>query len=169
MDIFLRGLTEQYLDKILQDGEMTTVSALLDSIESREVSRDCFLMGYVMGAASSQFRGYSMAIHNRPPTEEELENIQELLLKRLPIVGEKIVEPVVLKKVEKRPPKLKVEHKERPVESDIKEEETTEIPLKTVATIDETKETDGSERFSFKVKTRKKPVDTIFGIPIEAT
>jgi len=168
MDIFLRGLTEQYLDRILQDGEMTAVSALLDSIESREVSRDCFLMGYVMGAASSQFRGYSMAIHHRPPTEEELENIQMLLLKRLPIVGEKAVEPVVRKKVEK-PPKPAVERREKPVESDAEEEETTEIPLKTVATIDETNETDGTERFSFKVKTRKKPVDTIFGIPIQAT
>jgi len=169
MDIFLRGLTEQYLDRILQDGEMTAVSALLDSVDSREISKDCFLMGYVMGAASSQFRGYSMAIHNRPPTEEELENIQELLLQRLPIVGEKVVEPVVHKKVVKKPPKPKVEHKERPVESEVKEEETTEVSLKTVATIDETSKTDSSERFSFQVKTRKKPVDTIFGIPIQAT
>lgn len=168
MDIFLRGLTEQYLDRILQDGEMNSVSALLDSMDSREVSRDCFLMGYVMGAASSQFRNYSMAIHHKPPTEEELENIQMLLLKRLPI-GEKTVEPVVHQKAEKKPPKPVFEKKETPVESDVKEEETPEVSLKTVATIDDENETGGSERFSFQVKTRKKPVDTIFGIPIQAT
>ena len=166
MDVLLRGLFELQIDDMQDESMIQEYSVLLTELGIPEESRSCFLRGYIAGSTRSRLNASSLAMSNRPLNGEEIEVFSEVLGRRMDEILEKIldrgIENLVKegKGVEGPRPEVSGEYEgETP-----HEEESEEIPLRTVATIGNLGVEE--EKFSFKTSGTKKSSPTILGIPV---
>ena len=165
MDVVLRGLSELQIDDMLAQSLIHEYSGLLRELGIPEESRRFFLMGYVAGSARSRLNATSLAMSNRPLNGNEIEVFSEVIGRRMNDILEKLLDQGIENYakeetvIDESLPEASGEYEET-----LYEEKTTEIPLKTVATIGNLEVEE--EKFSFKISGRKKNAPTILGVPI---
>ena len=165
MDVLLRGLCELQIDDMLAESLTHEYSGLLMELGIPEDSRSFFLMGYIAGSARSRLNASSLAISNRPLNGDEIEVFSDVLGRRINDILEKDLDQEIEKytkeerEIEEPRPEVSNEYEETP-----DEEDSDEVPLKTVATIGNLEVEE--EKFSFKISGRKKSSPTILGIPV---
>ena len=165
MDVLLRGLCELQIDDMLAESLTHEYSGLLVELDIPEDSRSFFLMGYIAGSARSRLNASSLAISNRPLNGDEIEVFSDVLGRRINDILEKVLGQEIEKvtkegsEIEEPRPEVSNEYEETP-----DEEDSDEVPLKTVATIGNLEIEE--EKFSFKISGRKKSSPTILGIPV---
>ena len=165
MDVLLRGLCELQIDDMLAESLTHEYSGLLVELDIPEDSRSFFLMGYIAGSARSRLNASSLAISNRPLNGDEIEVFSDVLGRRINDILEKVLGQEIEKvtkegsEIEEPRPEVSNEYEETP-----DEEDSDEVPLKTVATIGNLEVEE--EKFSFKISGRKKSSPTILGIPV---
>ncbi len=165
MDVLIRGLCELQIDDLLDESMIHEYSGLLMELAIPEEARSCFLMGYIAGCARSRLNASSLSMSNRPLNGGEIEVFSGVLGRRMDEILGRVLDQGIenLAKEEsgvgEPRPEVGGEYEEAP-----DEEESEEVPLRTVATIGNLEVEEG--KFSFKVSGRKKSAPTILGIPV---
>ncbi len=165
MNALFRGLCELQIDDMPVESLTHDYSELIRELGIPEESRSFFLMGYVAGSARSRLNATSLAISNRALNGDEIEVFSEVMGRRMNDILEKILDQEIENfaneeiMIEAPRPEVSGEYEET-----FDEEEITEVPLKTVATIGEPEVEE--EKFSFKISGRKKNASIILGIPV---
>jgi len=166
LDVLLRGLFELQIDDMQDESMIQEYLGLLTELGIPEESRSCFLRGYIAGSTRSRLNASSLAMSNRPLNGEEIEVFSEVLGRRMDEILEKILDQGIenmtkeRKGIEEPRPEVRDEYEEETPD----EEDSGEVPLRTVATIGNRE--DEEEKFSFKTSGRKKSAPTILGIPV---
>jgi hypothetical protein len=168
MDILIRGLCEQYIDYRLEEREIREVRDLIDSIEL-PVSKDDVLLGFFLGAASSQLRNFILAVYNRVPEEAEIEHYRKVLMRRAPEIIARIISLPPVDESGDTPedyPQIIYDDEEE-MGQETEEPIISEIELSPVATLDDSEGSGESMKFSFQSRSVKKPVAAVLGIPVK--
>lgn len=168
MDILIRGLCEQYIDYRLEEREIREVRDLIDSIEF-PVSKDDVLLGFFLGATSSQLRNLILAVYNRVPEQAEIEFYRKVLMRRAPEIITRIISLPPAGEGGDTPedyPQIMYDvAEERGQEAE--EPIISEIELSPVATLDDSEGSGEGMKFSFQSRSVKNPVAAVLGIPIK--
>lgn len=161
MDILTRGLCEQYIDYKLKESEIMEVKDLIDSIEL-PLSTNDVLLGFFLGAASSQLKNFTMTVYNRVPEKAEIERYRKILVRRAPEIVARLINRAPIDEHQQAIVEDPVE-----IELEINESTISEIKLSPVATINDSDDSRKSKKFSFQSKSVNKPVTSVLGIPIK--
>ena len=168
MDILIRGLCEQYIDYRLEEREIREVRDLIDSIEL-PMSKDDVLLGFFLGAASSQLRNFILAVYNRVPEEAEIEHYRKVLMRRAPEIMARIISLPPVDESGDAPedyPQIMYDDGEEMAQN-AEEPIISEIELSPVATLDDSQGSGERRKFSFQSTSVKKPVAAVLGIPVK--
>jgi len=143
MDPFMRGVIEQYIDRMLLEDGMQKARDLVAIMDLTETSQEEMALGVFLGTVYSYANEHFLKTYNRYPDDSELEEYRLIIQNRAQEfkskfrLGPQIQEPM------------------EPEETSGDElDETTEEPQ------------EEDEKFSFDSKADKEPVTTILGIPI---
>ena len=143
MDPFVRGVIEQYIDRMLLEGEMQKVRDLVAIMDLPETSQEEIALGVFLGNVYSYANEHFLKTYHRYPDDSELDEYRLIMQNRATEFKSKFqLEPKTQEPVEPR---------EAP-EDELKE--ATEEPQVEVT------------KFSFDSKADREPVTTILGIPI---
>ncbi len=143
MDPFMRGVIEQYIDRMLLEDGMQKARDLVAIMDLTETSQEEMALGVFLGTVYSYANEHFLKTYNRYPDDSELEEYRLIIQNRAQEFKSKfrldpqIQEPIEPKEV-----------------SEDELEENTEEPQ------------EEDEKFSFDSKADKEPVTTILGIPI---
>lgn len=142
MDPFVRGVIEQYIDRMLLEDEMQKVRDLVAIMDLPETSQEEMALGVFLGTVYSYANEHFLKTYNRYPDDSELEEYRLIMQNRAQEFKSKFqLEPQI----------------QEPVEPEEISEEEPEVI---------TKEPQEEDKFSFDSKADKEPVTTILGIPI---
>jgi len=143
MDPFVRGVIEQYIDRMLLEDEMQKARDLVAIMDFPETSQEEMALGVFLGTVYSYANEHFLKMYNRYPDDSELDEYRLIMQSRaLEFKSKFQLEPQI----------------QEPMEP----EETSEDEHDETA--NEPQEED--EKFSFDSKADKEPVTTILGIPI---
>jgi hypothetical protein len=177
LDILTRGLCEHYIDLKLKESEIREVRDFIDSIEL-PLSTEDVLLGFFLGAASSQLKNYTMTVYNRVPEKAEIEHYRKILVRRAPEIVARLINLAPIDEwdtdiIEDENKDIIDEHQqtivEDPSEIALETDESTisVIKLSPVATINDSDDSRKNIKFSFQSKSVQKPVASVLGIPIK--
>ena len=142
MDPFVRGVIEQYIDRMLLEDEMQKVRDLVAIMDLPEASQEEMALGVFLGTVYSYANEHFLKTYNRYPDDSELEEYRLIMQNRAQEFKSKFqLEPQI----------------QEPVEPEEISEEEPEVI---------TEEPQEEDKFSFDSKADKEPVTTILGIPI---
>ena len=143
MDPFVRGVIEQYMDRMLLEDEMQKIRDLVALMDLPEASHEEIALGVFLGTIYSYANEHFLKMFNRYPDDSELEEYRLVMQGRVLQFKSKFrLEP-------------ETEGPAEPVDAiDDEPEQPIEEPQKI------------EERYSFNSKADKEPVTTILGIPI---
>ena len=139
MDPFVRGVIEQYIDRMLLEDEMQKVRDLVAIMDLPKTSQEEMALGVFIGTVYSYANEHFLKTYNRYPDESELVEYRLIMQNR------------ALEFKSKFRLETQIQEPKEPEESPEDEPE-------------EPQEED--EKFSFDSKTDKEPITTILGIPI---
>jgi len=143
MDPFVRGVIEQYIDRMLLEGEMQKVRDLVAIMDLPETSQGEIALGVFLGTVYSYANEHFLKTYHRYPDDSELNEYRLIMQNRATEFKSKFqLEPAI----------------PEPVEPEETSEDEPEEPT------DEPQEED--VKFSFDSKADREPVTTILGIPI---
>lgn len=143
MDPFVRGVIEQYIDRMLLEDGMQKARDLVAIMDLTETSQEEMALGVFLGTVYSYANEHFLKTYNRYPDDSELEEYRLIIQNRAQEFKSKFrLEPQIQEPME---------HEEV---SEDEPKETTEEPQ------------EEDEKFSFDSKADKEPVTTILGIPI---
>ena len=142
MDPFVRGVIEQYIDRMLLEDEMQKARDLVAIMDFPETSQEEMALGVFLGTVYSYANEHFLKMYNRYPDDSELEEYRLIMQNR----------------AQEFKSKFQLESQiQGPMEpEEISEEEPEDI----------TEEPQEEDKFSFDSKADKEPVTTILGIPI---
>jgi hypothetical protein len=143
MDPFVRGVIEQYIDRMLLEDEMQKIRDLVAIMDLPGASKEEIALGAFLGTIYSYANEHFLKMYNRHPDDSELQEYLSIMQNRASEFKSKFRLEPPIKEIEE------------PVNSS--EEEDEEV-IKTIQEED--------EKFSFDSKADKEPVTTILGIPI---
>ena len=143
MDPFMRGVIEQYIDRMLLEDGMQKARDLVAIMDLTETSQEEMALGVFLGTVYSYANEHFLKTYNRYPDDSELEEYRLIMQNR----------------AQEFKSKFQLDHQiQEPVEPEEAPEDEPE------ETAEEPQEED--EKFSFDSKADKEPVTTILGIPI---
>ena len=143
MDPFVRGVIEQYIDRMLLEDEMQKVRDLVAIMDLPETSQKEIALGVFLGNVYSYANEHFLKTYHRYPDDSELDEYRLIMQNRATEFKSKFqLEPKTQEPVE---PEETAEDES---------EDTAEEPQEEV------------KKFSFDSKADKEPVTTILGIPI---
>jgi hypothetical protein len=143
MDPFVRGVIEQYIDRMFLEEEMQKARDLVAIMELPETSQEVMALGVFLGTVYSYANEHFLKMYNRYPDDSELEEYRLIMQNRAREFKSKFqLEPQIQEPME---PKEASEDESEGTGEEGQEEE---------------------KKFSFDSKADKEPVTTILGIPI---
>jgi hypothetical protein len=142
MDPFVRGVIEQYIDRMLLEDELQKVRDLVAIMDLPETSQGEVAIGVFLGNVYSYANEHFLKTYHRYPDDSELDEYRLIMQNRATVFKSKFQ----LESKTQEP----VEPEETPEDEP---EETTEEPQE-------------ERKFSFDSKADREPVTTILGIPI---
>jgi hypothetical protein len=143
MDPFVRGVIEQYIDRMFLEEEMQKARDLVAIMDLPETSQEVMALGVFLGTVYSYANEHFLKMYNRYPDDSELEEYRLIMQNRAREFKSKFqLEPQI----------------QEPMEPEEASEDESE------GTGEEGQEEE--KRFSFDSKADKEPVTTILGIPI---
>jgi hypothetical protein len=143
MDPFMRGVIEQYIDRMFLEEEMQKARDLVAIMDLPETSQEVMALGVFLGTVYSYANEHFLKMYNRYPDDSELEEYRLIMQNRAREFKSKFqLEPQIQEPME-------------PEEASEDESEGTGVEGQ-----------EEEKRFSFDSKADKEPVTTILGIPI---
>ncbi len=82
MDPLLRGVCEQCIDSMLEDGEIERIMNIVTLLDLPVASREDAALGAFMGTIYSQLDSHYLKMYNRPPKRDEIEEYHSILRRR---------------------------------------------------------------------------------------
>jgi hypothetical protein len=82
MDPLLRGVCEQCIDFMLEEGEIERIMNIVNMLDLPVASREDAALGAFMGTMYSQLDAHYLKMYNRPPKRDEIEEYHGILRRR---------------------------------------------------------------------------------------
>jgi len=82
MDPLLRGVCEQCIDSMLEEGEIERIMNIVNMLDLPVASREDATLGAFMGTMYSQLDAHYLKMYNRPPKMDEIEEYHSILRRR---------------------------------------------------------------------------------------
>lgn len=82
MDPLLRGVCEQCIDSMLEEGEIERIMNIVNMLDLPVASREDAALGAFMGTMYSQLDAHYLKMYNRPPKRDEIEEYHSILRRR---------------------------------------------------------------------------------------